>query len=110
MYTAVLFLGIQYASFVQPVVAVVIEVPYIFVQSVVYGLIVYSMIGFEWSTSMFFWYLFLMYFTLLYFTFYGMMSVAISPNHQIASIISVAFYAIWNLFSGFAIPRPVNFC
>ncbi|XP_065867193.1 pleiotropic drug resistance protein 1-like [Euphorbia lathyris] len=130
MYTAVLFLGIQNASSVQPIVAVertvfyreraagmysalpyafaqvVIEIPYIFVQAVVYGVIVYSMNGYEWSASKFFWYLYFMYFTLLYFTFYGMMVVAVSPNHHIASIISSAFYAIWNLFSGFVIPRP----
>ncbi|WCJ40642.1 ABC transporter G family member 40 [Euphorbia peplus] len=130
MYTAVLFLGIQNASSVQPIVAVertvfyreraagmysplpyafaqvVIEIPYIFVQAVVYGVIVYAMNGYEWSAYKFFWYLYFMYFTLLYFTFYGMMVVAVSPNHHIAAIISSAFYAIWNLFSGFVIPQP----
>ncbi|KAF2301515.1 hypothetical protein GH714_025374 [Hevea brasiliensis] len=130
MYAAIVFLGIQNASSVQPVVAVersvfyreraagmysalpyafaqvLIELPYIFVQSVVYGLIVYAMIGFEWSAAKFFWYLFFMYFTLLYYTFYGMMSVAATPNQHVASIVSSAFYSLWNLFSGFIIPRP----
>nr|XP_023908150.1 pleiotropic drug resistance protein 1-like isoform X1 [Quercus suber] len=129
MYAAVLFLGVQNASSVQPVVAVertvfyreraagmysalpyafaqvTIELPYVFAQAVFYGIIVYAMIGFEWTVAKFFWYLFFMYFTLLYFTFYGMMTVAVTPNHHIASIISSAFYAIWNLFSGFIIPR-----
>ncbi|XP_030968617.1 pleiotropic drug resistance protein 1-like [Quercus lobata] len=129
MYAAVLFLGVQNASSVQPVVAVertvfyreraagmysalpyafaqvTIELPYVFVQAVFYGIIVYAMIGFEWTVAKFFWYLFFMYFTLLYFTYYGMMTVAVTPNHHIASIISSAFYAIWNLFSGFIIPR-----
>uniref|UniRef100_A0A2N9HXZ1 ABC transporter domain-containing protein n=1 Tax=Fagus sylvatica TaxID=28930 RepID=A0A2N9HXZ1_FAGSY len=129
MYASVLFLGVQNASSVQPVVAierivfyreraagmysalpyafaqVMIEIPYIFVQAVVYGVLVYSMIGFEWTVTKFFWYLFFMYFTLLYFTFYGMMAVALTPTHQIASIVSSAFYGIWNLFSGFLIPR-----
>ncbi|KAK8989859.1 hypothetical protein V6N11_064273 [Hibiscus sabdariffa] len=85
---------------------VIIEIPYIFVQAVVYGLIVYAMIGFEWTAAKFFWYLFFMYFTLLYFTFYGMMAVAATPNHHLASILSSAFYGIWNVFSGFIIPRP----
>lgn len=66
------------------------------------------MIGFEWTAAKFFWYMFFMYFTLLYFTFYGMMAVGLTPNHNIASIVSSAFYAIWNLFSGFIIPRPVS--
>ncbi|PPD81914.1 hypothetical protein GOBAR_DD21151 [Gossypium barbadense] len=130
MYAAVLFLGIQNAASVQPVVAVertvfyrekaagmysampyaiaqvLIEIPYIFVQAVVYGLIVYVMIGFEWTAAKFLWYLFFMYFTFLYFTFYGMMAVAVTPNHHIAGIVSSAFYGIWNVFSGFVIPRP----
>ncbi|KAJ0985631.1 hypothetical protein J5N97_003987 [Dioscorea zingiberensis] len=130
MYAAVLFLGVSNSSAVQPIVAVertvfyreraagmysavpyalgqvVIELPYIFVQSAVYGILVYAMIGFEWTAAKFFWYLFFMYFTLLYFTFYGMMAVGLTPNYNIASIVSAAFYGIWNLFSGFIIPRP----
>ncbi|XP_059642945.1 pleiotropic drug resistance protein 1-like isoform X2 [Cornus florida] len=130
MYAAVLFLGIQNASSVQPVVAVertvfyreraagmysalpyafaqvLIELPYIFAQAAVYGLIVYAMIGFEWTVAKFFWYLFFMYFTLLYFTFYGMMTVAVTPNQHVSAIVAAAFYGLWNLFSGFIIPRP----
>lgn len=49
-----------------------------------------------------------MFFTLLYFTYYGMMSVALTPNENISNIISYSFYALWNLFSGFVIPRPVS--
>lgn len=87
---------------------VVIELPYIFVQTIVYGVIVYAMIGFDWTISKFFWYIFFMYFTFLYFTCYGMMTVAVTPNHNIAAIVSSAFYGIWNLFSGFIIPRTVS--
>lgn len=88
---------------------VVIELPYLFVQTIIYGVIVYAMIGFEWTVTKFLWYLFFMYFTLLYFTLYGMMTVAVTPNHNIAGIVSSAFYAIWNLFSGFIIPKTVNY-
>ncbi|KAF8035907.1 hypothetical protein BT93_C1817 [Corymbia citriodora subsp. variegata] len=129
MYAACLFIGFQNSTSVQPVVAVertvfyrergagmysalpyafaqvIIEIPYIFLQTVIYGVIVYSMIGFEWTASKFFWYIFYMFFSLLYFTYYGMMSVAVTPNHNIAAITSSAFYAIWNLFSGFIVPR-----
>ncbi|KAG9459397.1 hypothetical protein H6P81_003905 [Aristolochia fimbriata] len=129
MYAAVLFLGIQNASSVQPVVEVertvfyreraagmysalpyafgqvVIEVPYILFQTLVYGIIVYATIAFDWKAEKFFWYIFYMFFTLLYFTFYGMMAVGLTPNHEIAAIVSAAFYAIWNLFCGYLIPR-----
>ncbi|KAF3673549.1 Pleiotropic drug resistance protein 3 [Capsicum annuum] len=130
MYVAVLFLGLQNASSVQTVVdvertvlyreraagmysaipyafgQVFIEIPYVFVQAVSYGIIVYAMIGFEWDAGKFFWYLFIMYITLLYFTFYGMMSVAVMSNQNVASIVVAFFYAIWNLFSGFIVPPP----
>ncbi|XP_019252159.1 PREDICTED: pleiotropic drug resistance protein 1-like isoform X2 [Nicotiana attenuata] len=130
MYAACLFLGVQNSSSVQPVVAVertvfyreraagmysaipyaigqvIVELPYVFVQAAFYGIIVYAMIGFEWTAAKFFWYFFFMYFTLLYFTFYGMMTVAITPNQNVASIVAAFFYAVWNLFSGFIVPRP----
>ncbi|KAL7164342.1 hypothetical protein ACSBR2_040288 [Camellia fascicularis] len=129
MYAAILFIGVQNATSVQPVVAiertvfyreraagmysalpyafgqVVIEIPYVLVQTIIYGVIVYSMIGFDWTAAKFFWYLFFMYFTLLYFTFYGMMTTAVTPNEHIAAIVSSAFYLIWNIFSGFLIPK-----
>ncbi|XP_042507477.1 pleiotropic drug resistance protein 1-like [Macadamia integrifolia] len=130
MYGAVLFLGIQNAGSVQPVVSVertvfyrekaagmysalayafaqvLIEIPHVFVQAITYGVIVYSMLAFDWTAEKFFWYLFFMYFTLLYFTYYGMMAVGLTPNLHISSIVCSAFYALWNLFSGFLIPRP----
>ncbi|WVZ64278.1 hypothetical protein U9M48_013825 [Paspalum notatum var. saurae] len=130
MYAAVLFLGAANSITVQSVVAiertvfyreraagmyssfpyafgqVVIELPYALVQVSIYGIIVYAMMGFEWTAAKFFWYLFFMYFTLLYFTFYGMMAVGLTPNYQIASVVSTTFYRIWSLFSGFFIPRP----
>ncbi|KAG0492944.1 hypothetical protein HPP92_006342 [Vanilla planifolia] len=130
MYAAVLFIGIQNGQTVQPIVdvertvfyrekaagmysalpyafaQVLIEIPHIFLQTIVYGLIVYSCISFHWTLVKFFWYLFFMFMTFLYFTFYGMMAVAMTPNSDIAAIVSTAFYAIWNIFAGYLIPRP----
>ncbi|XXG63725.1 hypothetical protein AAC387_Pa05g1845 [Persea americana] len=130
MYAALIFLGVQNSSSVQPVVAVertvfyreraagmysalpyafaqvAVEIPYIFLQTLVYGVIVYSMIMFEWTAPKYFWYLFFMYFTLLSFTYYGMMAIGLTPNQNIGAIISSAIYSIWFLFSGFLIPRP----
>ncbi|PPD92547.1 hypothetical protein GOBAR_DD10505 [Gossypium barbadense] len=129
MYAAVLFLGVQNAASIQPIVhiertvfyrekaagmyspmayafaQVVVELPYILVQAATYGIIVYSMMAFEWSAAKFLWYIFFMYFTLLYFTFFGMMTMAITPNFHVAAIISTAFYGLWNLFTGFIVPR-----
>ncbi|KAL5538741.1 hypothetical protein UlMin_046004 [Ulmus minor] len=130
MYTAVFFIGVQNASSVQPVIGVertvfyrekavgmyssfpysfaqvMVEIPYIFCQAAVYCVLVYAMIGFEQTAEKFFWYLFFAFFSMLYFTLYGMMAVAVTPNLNLAAIVSTAFYGIWNLFSGFLIPEP----
>ncbi|XP_062178966.1 ABC transporter G family member 42-like [Phragmites australis] len=130
MYTAVMFVGINNCSTVQPIVSiertvfyreraagmysampyaiaqVVIEIPYVFVQASYYTLIVYAMMSFQWTAAKFFWFFFVSYFSFLYFTYYGMMTVSISPNHEVAAIFAAAFYSLFNLFSGFFIPRP----
>ncbi|KAH6758772.1 pleiotropic drug resistance 12 [Perilla frutescens var. frutescens] len=132
MYTSVFFLGVQIATSVQPVVAVertvfyreraagsysalpyafgqaVIEIPYCFAQAIIYGAIVYAMIGYDWTTAKFLWFIFFVFFTLIYFVFYGMMTAAMTPNHHIANIVSYSFYGFWNLFSGFIVPRPMT--
>ncbi|XP_010533198.1 PREDICTED: ABC transporter G family member 32 [Tarenaya hassleriana] len=128
MYAAILFIGITNASAAQPVVSierfvsyreraagmysalpfafaqVFIEFPYVFAQSAIYSTIFYAMASFEWNAIKFLWYLYFMYFTVMYFTFYGMMTTAVTPNHNVASIIAAPFYMLWNLFSGFMIP------
>ncbi|KAL9387752.1 hypothetical protein Peur_020876 [Populus x canadensis] len=128
MYTAVLFLGVQNSGSVQPVVSiertvfyreraagmysafpyamaqVVVELPYLVAQAVAYSIIVYSMIGFEWTVAKFFWYLFYTCLTLFQFTYFGMMAVGVTPNHHMATKVSTAFYSVWNLFSGFMVP------
>lgn len=130
MYASVLFIGVNNCSTVQPVVAiertvfyretaagmysalpyaiaqVVCELPYVLFQTSYYTLIVYAMVSFQWEVEKFFWFFFVTFFSFLYFTYYGMMTVSITPNHQVASIFAAAFYALFNLFSGFFIPRP----
>ncbi|XP_062165228.1 pleiotropic drug resistance protein 1-like isoform X1 [Alnus glutinosa] len=129
MYAAALFIGIQNAALVQPVVAfertvfyreraagmysalpyafgqLMVELTYVLVQAIIYGGMIYAMIGFEWTVTKFFCNLFFTYFTFLYFTFFGMMTVAITPNQNIAAVVASSFYSMWNLFSGFFLPR-----
>ncbi|KAL3676896.1 hypothetical protein R1sor_026844 [Riccia sorocarpa] len=127
MIVACQYIGINNAQTVQPIVAtertvfyreraagmysplpyavaqVLIEVPYCLVQTIIYALITYSMMSYQWTAAKFFWYLFFLFFTFLYFTYYGMMAVSLTPNAQIAAIVSAFFYSVWNLFSGFMI-------
>lgn len=130
-YAAVLFLGATNAAAVQSVVAiertvfyreraagmyselpyafaqVAIETIYVAVQTVIYSLLLYAMIGYEWKVGkvLYFYYFIFMCYT--YFSMYGMMVVALTPGHQIAAITMSFFLNFWNLFSGFLIPRPL---
>ncbi|KAG8374150.1 hypothetical protein BUALT_Bualt11G0100900 [Buddleja alternifolia] len=129
IYAAVLFLGATNGTSVQGVVSiertvfyretaagmyaalpyafaqVAIETIYVAVQTLIYTLLLYSMIGFEWTIVKFFWFYFFIFTSFVYFTLYGMMFIALTPNLQIGAILSGFFLSFWNLFSGFLIPR-----
>ncbi|KAK6233316.1 hypothetical protein SCA6_003389 [Theobroma cacao] len=128
MYSAVVFLGMNSSSSVQPSVAtervvmyrerfagmysswayalaqVTIEVPYLFIQALVFEMITYPMIGYYGSAYKVLWYFYAMFCTQLYFTFFGMLFVSLTPDVTIAGALSSFFYPMLNLFSGFLIP------
>ncbi|XP_021891749.1 ABC transporter G family member 31 [Carica papaya] len=130
LYSSCLFLGVSNASSVQPIVSIertvfyrekaagmyspipyalaqgLVEIPYIATQTILYGIITYFMINFERTARKFFLYLVFMFLTFTYFTFYGMMAVGLTPNQHLAAVISSAFYSLWNLLSGFLLPKP----
>nr|GMD58917.1 pleiotropic drug resistance protein 2-like [Ipomoea batatas] len=90
---------------VQSVVSVGIEAVYIAIQTLIYSILLYFMIGFEWGADRFFWFYYYIFMCFLYFTSYGMMLVALTPSYQISAIVMTFFLSFWNLFSGFLIPR-----
>ncbi|KAF6262509.1 ATP-binding cassette transporter [Scenedesmus sp. NREL 46B-D3] len=128
LFICITFLGTSNASGVQPIVAterpvyyremaagmygplpfavaqVLVELPYVVLQSLLYGTITYLLVHFELSAAKFWWYILFTFLTLLFFTYYGMMSVAISANIQLASIMSSSVYSLWFLLAGFFIP------
>uniref|UniRef100_A0A803MQI5 ABC transporter domain-containing protein n=1 Tax=Chenopodium quinoa TaxID=63459 RepID=A0A803MQI5_CHEQI len=130
MYSALLFLGATNASAVQAVVAiertvfyrekaagmysplpyalaqVAIETIYTVIQTVLYTLILYSMIGFEWNFGKFIYFCYFITTCFIYFGMYGMMLVSLTPGPQVAGIVMGFFLSLWNLFAGFLIPRP----
>ncbi|KAF9593931.1 hypothetical protein IFM89_026174 [Coptis chinensis] len=129
MFSAAFFLGISNSMSVQPVVdiersvfyreraagmfstlpyalgQVLIEIPYTLVQTLIYGIIIYSALDFHWSVAKFLWCIFFMFFTFLYFTYYGMMTVALTPNAPMAAVLSTAFYGIWMIMAGYLVPK-----
>ncbi|KAH7838131.1 hypothetical protein Vadar_022406 [Vaccinium darrowii] len=130
LYSSCLFLGVSNAGSVQPIVSIerivfyreksagmyspfpyaaaqgLVEIPYILLQTIVFGIITYFMMDFERTAGKFFLYLLFMFLTFTYFTFYGMMAVGLTPSQNLAAVISSAFYSLWNLLSGFLIPKP----
>ncbi|XP_061980777.1 ABC transporter G family member 31 [Populus nigra] len=130
LYSSCMFLGVNNASSVQPVVSIertvfyrekaagmysplsyavaqgLVEIPYILVQTILYGVITYFMVDFERTAGKFFLFLVFMFLTFTYFTFYGMMAVGLTPSQHLAAVISSAFYSLWNLLSGFLVPQP----
>ncbi|KAJ7973218.1 Pleiotropic drug resistance ABC transporter [Quillaja saponaria] len=129
MYAAVIFLGVNNCSSVIPYVArernvmyrerfsgmysswayslaqVAVEVPYIIIQTVAIVIITYPMIGFYGSAYKVFWYFYTMFCTFLYFNYLGLLLVSVTPNFMVANILTSAFYSLFNLFSGFIIPK-----
>uniref|UniRef100_A0A6J1C459 ABC transporter G family member 31-like n=1 Tax=Momordica charantia TaxID=3673 RepID=A0A6J1C459_MOMCH len=130
LYAACLFLGVNNASSVQPIVSIertvfyreraagmyspiiyalaqgLVEIPYIAAQTIIFGVITYYMVNFERTLGKFLLYVLFMFLTFTYFTFYGMMAVGLTPSQHMAAIVSSAFYSLWNLFSGFLVPKP----
>ncbi|XP_016466204.1 pleiotropic drug resistance protein 2 [Nicotiana tabacum] len=130
-YAAVMFLGATNASAVQSVVAiertvfyreraagmyselpyafaqVAIETIYVAIQTFIYSLLLFSMIGYQWTAEKFFYFYYFIFMCFTYFSMYGMMVVALTPGYQIAAIVMSFFLSFWNLFSGFLVPRPL---
>ncbi|KAK2641153.1 hypothetical protein Ddye_022916 [Dipteronia dyeriana] len=130
LYSACFFLGVNNASSIQPIVSIertvfyreraagmyapfayaaaqgLVEIPYILMQTIIYGIITYFMVNFDRTARKFFLYLVFMFLTFTYFTFYGMMAVGLTPNQHLAAVISSAFYSLWNLLSGFLVAKP----
>ncbi|CAH1419416.1 unnamed protein product [Lactuca virosa] len=131
LYTAVMFLGVNNSSSVQPVIAIertvfyreraagmysaipyaiaqgLVEIPYIAAQTILYGITTYFMINFQRTIGKFLLYLAFMFLTFTYFTFYGMLAIGLAPSQQMAAVVSAAFYSLWNLLAGFLVPKPL---
>ncbi|KAE8678268.1 hypothetical protein F3Y22_tig00111427pilonHSYRG00227 [Hibiscus syriacus] len=133
MYFTVAFLGMDNISSVQPFVAtervvmyrerfagmysywayalaqVAVKVPYLFIQTLLFGMIAYPMIGYYGSAYKVFWYFYAIFCTQLYFTFFGMLFVSLTPEVTIDGALSSFFYPLLNLFSNFLMPKPISY-
>ncbi|KAL0915651.1 hypothetical protein M5K25_016084 [Dendrobium thyrsiflorum] len=119
MYVAVMFIGITNCTTVQSIVAIERTVfyreraagmysalSYALAQALIYIIIIYPMMRFEWTVEKFMWFYYISFCSFLYFTYYGMMTISFSPNPHVASILASIFFSFFQLFSGFFIPKP----
>uniref|UniRef100_M8B5A2 Pleiotropic drug resistance protein 12 n=1 Tax=Aegilops tauschii TaxID=37682 RepID=M8B5A2_AEGTA len=98
----------MYSTLAYTIAQMAIELPYILVQVLVFASTVYPMIGFQMTTVKFFWFVLYMMLSFMYYTLYGMMTLALTPNHEMAAGLSFLIYVFWNVFSGFIIGREVS--
>uniref|UniRef100_A0A6N2MYY0 ABC transporter domain-containing protein n=1 Tax=Salix viminalis TaxID=40686 RepID=A0A6N2MYY0_SALVM len=96
----------MYSPWAYSFAQVVVEIPYILLQAVLFLVITYPAINFYWSAYKVFWYFYSIFCTLLYFNYLGLLLVSLTPNFQTASIMASFCYTLTNLFSGYLIPEP----
>lgn len=78
-----------------------VEIPYLVVQVLLYTNIVFWMLGYVVTASHYFWFLFAMLAALTGWTFFGLACVAVLPFQQLAQVIaSATVVPLWNLFCG----------
>lgn len=129
-YAATFFLGASNSITVQPVVSIeravfyrekaagmysplsyafaqtCVEVIYTILQGILYTVIIYATIGYDWKADKFLYFLFFMTACFNYFGLFGMMLVACTPSALLANILITFALPLWNLFAGFLIVRP----
>ncbi|XP_041019937.1 pleiotropic drug resistance protein 3-like [Juglans microcarpa x Juglans regia] len=129
MYAAVIYLGISNCTKVLPSVAaertvmyrerfagmysswafslaqVLVEVPYLLFQTMIFVIITYPMIGYYGSAYKVFWYFYAIFCSLMYFNYLGMLLVSLTPNFPVAAILCSSFFSMFVLFSGFLMPE-----
>ncbi|TXG49217.1 hypothetical protein EZV62_025092 [Acer yangbiense] len=96
----------MYSSWAYSFAQVIIEIPYSFLQAVLFSTITYPAINFYWSAHKVFLYFYTMFCTLLFFNYFGMLLVSLTPTYQVASIFASFCNTMLNLFAGFLIPGP----
>jgi ABC-type multidrug transport system permease subunit len=90
------------------ILQLLVEVPYLFAQSVIYVIVTYPMIGYSLSAYKIFWSLYGMFCTLLCFNYLGMLLISVTPNAQVAIILCSIAFTTMNFFAGFIVPKKVT--
>ncbi|CAK7326251.1 unnamed protein product [Dovyalis caffra] len=96
----------MYSSWAYSLAQVLVEVPYLLIEAILYVIITYPMIGYSLSAYKIFWSFYSMFCMLLFFNYLGMLLISLTPNIQVASNLAAFAYTTLNFFSGFIVPKP----
>nr|XP_034576554.1 ABC transporter G family member 50-like isoform X2 [Setaria viridis] len=96
----------MYSSWAYSFAQAAIEIPYVFIQVLLYTCIIYPTIGYYWTAYKLLWFFYTTFCSVLSYVYVGLLLVSITPNVQVATILGSFFNTMQTLFSGFILPAP----
>ncbi|KXZ50445.1 hypothetical protein GPECTOR_16g619 [Gonium pectorale] len=96
----------MYNPFAYGIAIALVELPYLFVQSLLFVPAIYWMIGFQPDPEAFFYYFIVFLETIAFYTIFGQTLVYITPAQAIAQVVGGGFNFLFNVFNGFIITYP----
>lgn len=85
---------------------VLVELPYIACNTLLFVPVFYYMVGLRGDFDAFLYYTLLFFVYMLMSTVFGQFLSVVLPSSQVANLVGSALISIWNLFAGFVIPYP----
>ncbi|CAL4925934.1 unnamed protein product [Urochloa decumbens] len=96
----------MYSSWAYSFAQAAIEIPYVFIQALLYTFIIYPTIGYYWRAHKLLLFFYAIFCSVLSYTYVGLLFVSVTPTVQVATILGSFFNAMQTLFSGFLLPAP----
>ncbi|KXZ55191.1 hypothetical protein GPECTOR_3g336 [Gonium pectorale] len=81
------------------------EMPFLVVQSILYVIIIYTTVHFEFDSAKAMWFWLYVFLGFVFFTYLGMGAINFAPNIPAATATASLFILTWNMFCGFVIAR-----
>ena len=98
--------GRAYDPFAHGIAQVLLEIPYLLAQAVVFCPIAYFMIGFRPAADKFFYFALMFFLCLALYTMLAQAMVAATPSQAVAMVFITAIQLAFNIFGGFLIAYP----
>ncbi|CAL4934437.1 unnamed protein product [Urochloa decumbens] len=96
----------MYSSWAYSFAQAAIEIPYVFIQALLYTFIIYPTIVYYWTAHKLLLFFYTIFCSVLTYTYVGLLFVSVTPTVQVATILGSFFNAMQTLFSGFLLPAP----